>query len=295
MISSKYINRSLAFIIGLLLLGCEDPIEVPSQFEESQLVIDAWLTNTDTTQVIRLSQTTPYFQGGVPPQVDGATVTVCRERDRTCFEFEGQGAGEYRWEPNGTTFGQVGDTFTLEFQLDGTTYSSSTSIRRTAEIDSISVFFEEETLFTDEGLYAELFARDQPGRGDTYWIRATKNDTLLNRPTEIAVVFDATFDAGADLDGIYFLPPLRAAITPLDDDGLPIPFEPGDRITAEVHSINETAFRFLTIAAEQITNEGIFAVPVANAPGNVVREDTGEPILGIFNIAEVVRAETVVE
>ena len=63
----------------------------------------------------------------------------------------------------------------------------------------------------------------------------------------------------------------------------------------EVHSINETAFRFLNIAVEQINNEGIFALPLANSQGNVVNDATGERILGIFNIAEVASISRTVE
>ena len=281
---------------ALLLTNCEDPIEVPSQFEAPQLVIDAWLTDQpDQPQTIRLSETVPYFAGGTPPAVEGATVTVCRTGDDTCFDFVDAGDGNYVWTPAaGESIGRVGDTFTLRMEVDGDNYTSTTDLARTAQIDSIRVFFEPESIFTPAGFYSELFARDQPGRGDTYWIRSYRNDTLLNRPGEISLAFDATFDPGADLDGVYFIAPIRTSINRIDDDGLPIPYQPGDRIYVEVHSISRTAFDFLNIATEQIQNEGIFAVPIANAPGNVVNEATGETILGIFNVAAVASAARVV-
>jgi hypothetical protein len=277
---------------ALILTNCEDPIEVPSQFEEPQLVIDAWLTDVPgQPQTLRLTETVPYFAGGEPEQVEGATVAVCRDNGATCFDFVDTGRGNYVWTPAaGERLGQVGDVFTLRMEVDGTNYTSTTDLARTAVIDSISVFFEPESIFTSEGLYSELFARDLPGRGDTYWIRSYRNDTLLNRPSEISLAYDATFDPGANVDGVYFIAPIRTSINRLDDDGLPIPYQPGDRIYVEVHSINRTAYDFLNIATEQIQNEGIFAVPIANAPGNVVNEATGEAILGIFNVAAVASA-----
>jgi hypothetical protein len=298
--TARLINRSALIVAvattAFLLTNCEDPIEVPSQFEAPQLVIDAWLTDVpDQPQTIRLSETVPYFAGGEPKQIEGATVAVCRDNGATCFDFVDTGRGNYVWTPAaGESLGQVGDVFTLQMEVDGANYTSTTGLARTAVIDSISVFFEPESIFTPEGLYGELFARDQPGRGDTYWIRSYRNDTLLNRPNEITVVFDATFDAGANIDGVYFISPIRTSINRVNDEFQPIPYQPGDRIYVEVHSINRTAYDFLNIATEQIQNEGIFAVPIANAPGNVVNEATGETILGIFNVAAVASAERMV-
>ncbi|RMF04321.1 MAG: DUF4249 domain-containing protein [Bacteroidetes bacterium] len=292
-------RNSYIWIFGLALaiVACEDPVEVPTDFEEPQLVIDAWLTNTSTPQTIRLSQTVDYFAGATPPAVETATVRVCREDTSNCRVFEHQGNGNYVWTPaTGETFGAVNDLFLLEMEVDGQTYTSQTIIKRTAVLDSIGLTFEEESLQFDEGFVAQLYARDLPGRGDTYWVRAYKNDTLLNRPSEIVAVYDATFDPGADIDGTYWIPPLRlASVNPLDNDGSFIPYQSGDHIYVEVHSINEAAFRFLNIATEQIQNEGLFATPLANAPGNVIHTATGESILGIFTIAEVASMEREVE
>ncbi|MEM9836124.1 MAG: DUF4249 family protein [Bacteroidota bacterium] len=284
-------------LLFAVLCSCEDTISVPSQFEEPQLVVDAWLTNTNTPQTIILNETVPYFEGGTPRTIEDATVSVCKDGTEECFDFIHQGEGQYVWEPTGSeTLGTVGDNFTLQLSIDGQDYTGASPLKRTARLDSIAIVFEEESIFLDEGLYAELFARDQVGRGDTYWVRAYRNDTLLNRPAEQVVAFDAVFDAGADVDGVYFIPPLRtAAVNKLDDDGAFIPYQSGDRIYAEVHSINLEAFRFLQIALEQIQNEGIFAVPVANAPGNVTNVSTGAAILGIFNVAEVNSIEKVVD
>jgi hypothetical protein len=291
--------RSLYIVVLGLALGvfaCEDPIEVPSDFEAPQLVVDAWLTNTATPQTIRLSETVDYFAGGTPQTVSSARVQVCKEESGRCYDFAYQGDGNYVWTPApGETFGSVGDIFVLDMELDGHTYRGQSIIKRTAVIDSIGLTFEEESFQTEEGFFAELFARDLPGRGDTYWVRAYKNDTLLNRPAEIVAVYDATFDAGADIDGTYWIPPLRAGINPVDDDGFRIPYQPGDHIYVEVHSINDAAYQFLNIATEQIQNEGLFATPLANAPGNVINMTTGTPILGIFTIGEVASIERRVE
>ena len=283
-------------LIFLGLTSCEDPIDVPSQFEESQLVVDAWLTNTNSPQVITLSGTVDYFGQDDLPLINGASIILANETSGETFLFAEEGEGRYVWRPRGgESFGEVGDQLALGITVDGKNYVSTTDIARTAPIDSIGIEFEEGNVGLEEGLYAQLYARDPAGRGDSYLIRAYKNDILLNRPTELTAVFDAVFDPGADVDGTYFIPPIRFSINPLDDDGAFIPYKPGDRIYAEVHSINEVAFRFLNIAVDQINNEGIFSIPIANSPSNIFEADSQEPILGIFNVAQVSSIEKTVE
>lgn len=282
--------RQIIFLslLALLLVNCEDPIDVPSQFEAPQVVVDAWLDIRPQAQTIILNETVPYFEGGTPGVIADASVQLCRTADGQCFSFAHQGEGNYVWEPNGLdSLGSVGDELTLTIDRGEDVYISTVLVARTAVIDSISFEFEEESLIFDEGFYGQVYARDWPGRGDTYLIRAWRNDTLLNRPTEITTVYDATFDPGADVDGVYFIPPLRASINSSDDDGAPLPFLVGDTSYVEVHSINGTAFEFYQIAVEQITNSGIFAVPLANSPSNVINQATREPIRGIFNVAAV--------
>jgi len=291
--------RLLYFSTALLLFfstGCEDPIDVPSQFEEPQLVVDAWLTNTGAEQSIILSETVDYFAGGTPAPVTDATIQVCNERTLSCVSFLHQGEGRYTWQPDpGMRLGRVGDVLGLGIQIGTRRVVSSTDISRTVRIDSIGLENEEGSLGLEEGIYGQLYAFDSLGQGDTYWVRTYKNDTLLNRPTEQILAFDATFDAGTGIDGTYFITPLRIGINPINDDGFFIPYKPGDNIYVEVHSINSIAFQFLNIAVEQILNEGIFASPLANAPSNIIDADNGDRVLGIFNVAEVASISVDVE
>ena len=294
------VRALLPLILFATLLSCEDPIDVPTNFEGPQLVVEAWLTNESVPQTITLTETQEFYDSALPGGVAGAEVVVCRGTDATdCAVFEAQGNGRYVWTPPfpGAVLGEVGETFTLGFELDGERYASQTVMKATAEIDSLSFQFEEEALGLEEGFYAQLYARDQPGRGDTYLIRTTFNDTLLLRPSEINTSFDGVFDAGTDADGNTFIFPIRFRINKVDEDGAPVALVEGDSLSIEVWSISTEAFVFLNVAAEQIANgdSGIFGVPVANSPGNVLNVNTGEPILGIFNVAEVARVERVFE
>lgn len=282
----KNLNLILLLAITFLLTNCEDPIDVPSPFEGPTVAVDAWLTNTTDVQTIVVNQSTDYFAGGRPGTISDAVVTVCRNGEEACFTFTESEPGNYQWTPApGETLGNIGDAFSLTIELADQTLTASTVLNRTASLDSISLTFEEESIFFKEGFYAQVYARDQSGFGDSYWAKVWKNDTLLNRTFENTLSFDGAFEPGTDIDGLYFLPPLRE-INALDDEGTFIPYVQGDSVYVEVHSISNVAWQFMSIAFEQIENEGIFAVPIANAQGNI-SSSSEEKILGIFNVAQV--------
>ncbi|WP_116106323.1 DUF4249 family protein [Lewinella sp. IMCC34191] len=292
--------RYLSLLIAALALyNCEDTVTLETDFEEPQLVVDAWLTNRAETQTIRLTESQDYYANRLPTPVEEAAIRVCiRDSTETCYPFTYQGDGNYVWQPGpGDSLGAVGTELFLIINRQEDNYASQTTIRRVPAIDSIAVNPEEEQIGIDEGLYAQLYARDFVGVGDAYLIRTTINDTLLNRPRELSLVYDATFDAGSGTDGIVFIAPIRFSINKTDEDGAPQPLVGGDRINVDLWSLSPEAFFFLGIARDQIQNgdNGIFQIPIANAPGNVLAVDGEQTVLGIFNVAAVSRAARVVE
>ncbi len=293
-------TRTLGLLIlSIALWNCEDTVVLDTDFENPELVVEAWLTNAAEPQTIRLTESQDFYANRLPTPVEDAQVIVCRTQpDNRCFTFTYQGEGNYVWEPGSTdSLGAVGAEFALGIERNDLRYASRASIQRVPKIDSIVVRFEEEQLGLDEGLYAQLYARDFVGTGDAYLIRTTINDTLLNRPSELSLVYDATFDAGSGTDGIIFISPIRFSINKTDDDGGVVALQPGDYISVDLWSLSNEAFFFLSVARDQIQNgdNGIFQIPVANAPGNILAIDSEDPVLGVFNVAAVSRASKVVE
>lgn len=290
-------------LAAVFLYSCEDPVTLETRFEAPELVVEAWLNNISESQTILLTETQDFYDNRLPTPVTDAQVVVCQTVDQqptaNCFIFDHQGEGRYVWEPAtpGQAIGEVDMEFGLGIQRGDLQYASITTMNRTATIDSISFQFEEESLGLDEGLYAQLFARDPVGTGDAYLIRTTFNDTLLLNPEEFNLAYDATFSPGTDTDGITFIFPIRFGINKQDEDGSLIPLESGDHIAVEVISLSDEAYLFLRIVAEQINNggSGLFDLPVANAPGNIFEVESQEPILGFFNVAASARAERTVE
>lgn len=291
----KYIIAGL-FFCTILYTSCEDPIDVDSGFETPQLVVDAWINNNiGETQTISLSLSQDYFDNRLPDAISNAEVNVSTAT--SSYDFMHVGDGKYSWTPEeGSNIGEINDTYTLTIIYEGETITSTTQLNPVPEIDSIRIYLEDEAFGADEGLFAELYARDLPGKGNTYWVKSYRNDTLLNKPQELNIIYDATFDAGTDIDGTTFIRPLRFAINALDDDNLPRDLDIGEKVGCEIHSISNEAFRFLQIVQEQTTNgdNGIFALPIANSKGNIF-DSSGDRVLGVFNVAAISSMEKIVE
>ncbi len=295
--------------ILFLASACEDVIDVELAEGDNQLVVDAWITDLSEPQIIKLRRTSPYFDASFSPTETGATVIIT-ESDGTVYNFVDEGnTGDYTWTPSGgNNFGTVGNSFQLDIELsNGKTYQSFALKNRTTPIDSIAVELREEELGQPAGYYCEFFARDPVGPGDTYWIKTFKNGEFLNKPSEINIAFDASFTPGAMVDGVTFITPIRSFINRIPDSGddatdtneIP-PYEEGDSIRVEIHSLNFAAFEFIEQAQTQLTlgDAGIFAEPPANVPTNIISLDGTEPAdvpVGFFNVAAVSSMERRIE
>ena len=289
----------LAFMSTLLLLfACEDVIDVELDPFEQNLVVDAWLTNQSSDQVVQLSRAQGYFDSSVPSGITNAEVYIDRQ-DGQRFHFEHSGQGNYVWSPESDQdrLGAVDDSFVLHIDSDEGTFRGEATIFRVPQIDSIGQEFRDDEIFLDDGIYLQFYARDFVGLGDAYWIKAFRNGTYLDKIEELNLAYDAGFDAGTGIDGLIFIPPIRELVNPVDEDLIPQPWDPGDHIRVEIHSMSTDAFNFMEIARDQIANgnNGIFGLPLANTNGNISRNDDGTMALGFFNIAAVSSLEKTVD
>ncbi len=287
-------------LIACVLSSCEDVVDVKLDEGVSQLVVDAWLTNEAKPQHIHLTQSKAYFQSGLGQPVADARVQVT-DNDGQVFDFvDPERDGIYTWSPApGNKFGSIGNSYTLEVRVGDDTYFASSSMNRVPAVDSLVFTFEEGQIGFPDGYYGEFFARDPVGPGDTYWIKTYKNGQFLNKPSEINIAYDAGFSAGGNVDGLIFIPPIRFGINRVPDDSdtdsddtndVP-PYAPGDSVYVAIHSITQEAYYFWEQARTQMTNEGIFAVPLANVPTNIVHAEGEVAVerqaLGFFCVSAV--------
>jgi len=283
--------------LSIVLMSCEDVVDIELDEFEPQLVIDAWINNLAEDQVITLSLTQNYFDASFAEKVNDAEVNVVKNNGEN-LPFIHRANGEYVYSNlNETPIGTIGDAFTLTVNWQGNSYEAVSELNRVPTVDSIDLEFRENETFFDDGYYAQFFARDFTGLGDAYWIKTYKNGIFRSNPREMNIAVDGAFDAGSAIDGIIFIPPIRELVNPVDADFLPIPWEVGEVIKVEIHSMSLAAFQFLEIARDQMINgdNTIFALPVANTVSNITIANTGKSGLGFFNVAAISSLEKTVE
>lgn len=290
----KYIN---ILIVGIVIMSCDDQIYPELNDAPEVVVVDAWVNNKPEDQVIKVTKTQPYFDNSESVGVTGAEVYIV-DNEGTRFDFVESTNGAYVWSYSAEAFGTVGNSYTLTVVAEGNTYTSVSELNRVPTVDSVTFRCELETAFgTEEEFYiGEFWSRDPEGTGDTYWIKSFKNEQYLAKPSEINIAWDAGFSAGGAIDGLIFIPPIRDAVNPFDEDpneedSFLSPYEDGDSLYVEVHSITHAAHNFLTQLSIQTDRPGGFAAlfdtPLSNVPTNIVNTTSDDLALGFFCVSAV--------
>jgi hypothetical protein len=285
----------LVFFIAISFMACEDVIDLEVKDGVEQLVVDGWFTNKNEDQVVKLTLSQPYFDNSPPKPALGATV-ILFEADSTAHPLlDLAGNGEYILRKEDAGFLRENGQYALYIRYEGEEYAALSALRRVPAIDSVSYeYFDFPFAGADStetsGYFAQFYANDPEGEGDTYWIRTTKNNELLNRPSQISIAYDAGFSPGSRSDGLLFIQPVRQSI----NDGF---YQHGDSLKVEVWSITPDAFFFLLQVRNESANGGIFATPPSNIPTNIQNLNPGstKKALGFFGISQVSSFSTVID
>jgi len=270
--------KKLSYYLCMLIIlaACEDQIFPELRKAPPILIIDAFLTNQDSLQTIRITQSQSYFDNTTLQGVSGASVIVVNANGSK-FNFNEIEQGYYQWDP--TIDGPIaseGDSLMLKVTIGDDQFQAMSTMNRIPDIDSVTFRFEEENLFLPDSYFAEFWSRDLLGAGDTYWIKSYKNGRYLNQPNEINIAFDAGFSEGGNVDGLIFIPPIRDLINPFEqdeNDKFMSPFADGDSVYVEIHSITNETFLFLNEVRIQTDRPGgfaeLFATPLSNVRTNI--------------------------
>lgn len=295
----KYSLSIFYILLIITIYSCEDVVEIELDEFEPSLVVDAWINDLPVDQIITLSQTANYFESSRTPKISDAQVTVTWNSSNsdipTVLLFEPIGEGRYSFP--GGAIGKPGDTYELMVDLNGQQFCATSEMKRVPTVDSIGIEFLEDELIIADGLYTQFYARDFVGLGDAYWIKTYKNGIFRDNPRELNIAFDAGFDSGSQIDGLIFIPPIREFMNPVDEEFLPIPWEIGETVKVEIHSLTREAFQWMEIARDQMINgdNSIFALPVTNTRGNILNCTSGNSALGFFNVSAASTLEKVIE
>ncbi len=294
------IERLIIALIFIGVLGCEETIQVDTENVESSIVIDAFIDNRPDTQTITITRSRQFYDNSAYERVSADEVFIedLTDPSQPIYVFTESEviSGTFEWTPltPADSFGIIGHDYQLTVVVGAAEFTAFSTLRPVPAIDSIRFNYEEDDGFFDERFEAEFFATDLPGFGDTYWIKAFKNDVFLNRPEYIATSYDGGFSA-SDEDGILFIPPLRTFINPFEDDDLG--YDINDTVRVELLSVTEETFLYLNEIFTQTDRQGgiseLFSVPVTNLNSTFEVVSGDEGVLGIFCTSSVSISELV--
>jgi hypothetical protein len=253
---------------SLLFAACERPYDIKLAEGMPQYTIDAFVSNSDSVQTIRITKSIPFNANpSTIPGVEGAQVALIDSTDFRVHFFSDQGKGSYTFKPNrsiGDTF-RVGHQYVLAVIIGSDTFISGSTMNPTAPVDSLALIKEEERFGLKAGQYVELGATDLPGRGNCYWIKTFVNGVLRGKINDLNLAYDGAFSPNAGSDGIPFIVPIRyIALNDFQN-----PYKSGDIIRVEIHSITPETLYFFSEVQQQLQNAGLFATIPANVKSNV--------------------------
>lgn len=128
--------RLVAFIILIFTLGaCNKVINVNLNDAAPQLIIQGNVTNAAGITIVTISRTINYSLDNVFPTVSNATVTVTDSTTGNTATLVETTAGTYQ---NSILQGVPGHTYLLKVLVGGKTYTSSSTMPKVVNLDSIT-------------------------------------------------------------------------------------------------------------------------------------------------------------
>lgn len=295
--STKFMSKKIIYLLPLFLflVSCEDVVQIKLDEGSKLYVIDAFINDLRTDQIVRVTTNDSYFANREAPPVENAIVTLVDLNTNTSYDFSYVSKGRYIYSlGTNDTISRIGHNYMLKVTINGETYTSISEQKRKAVIDSIAAFYNDGS--DPFGGQADtynvlLFARDKAdNNADYYWLRTFRNDTLFNSSSDINICIDGTggIVTNAPTDTIDFTPPATFL-------GFKT-YRKNDRCRVEIHAISRETYFFFYQALAQINNGGLFATTPENIKTNIsTPEKAATRAIGWFSMASAVTKEKLVQ
>jgi hypothetical protein len=282
----------------LAFSSCEDVVQIKLDEGSKLYVIDAFVNNLRTDQVVRINNNSSYFSATSPSGVSGANVVLMDLTDNKSYVFNYTSNGNYVYSLALTdTLAKVGHTYSLMVQIDGALYAATTEQKRPSSIDSISVTIDDGSFGfgapsnTKDTTYLWiLYAKDKSdARSDYYWVKTYRNDTLFSEASDLNLNIDGTGGeiTNSPADSLEFTAPSTLL-------GFKS-YKRNDRCRVEIHSLMKETYNFFVQAQTQINNGGLFATTPENVKTNLSSPKGKTKAVGWFSVASVATKSVVIK
>ncbi|WP_207425419.1 DUF4249 family protein [Pedobacter sp. SYSU D00535] len=271
----KKLNIFLLLLLNLAFTACEDVIDVDVAAGKRALVVEGWLTNKPENHFVKLYYTKGTSRESAYPALSNATVTL-RDNLNNSEVLTEVSPGKYQISNLKSVEGR---TYTLSVVSPEGSYEAVASCQRMCMVpDSITFKYEKKsTIYEHEGYYPRIFGQELEGVGDFGQIKLYRDGKYMNSANDFNLFKDEF------VDGNYITNVELAVYRP---------FQKGEVVKAEIWSLTEDAFRFLTDIQIQLQNGQIFASPLENARTNIQKKSANATdVVGYFGTSLVSSVE----
>ncbi len=289
--------KKLLYIIPLVFLfsSCEDVVQIKLDEGSKLFVIDAFINDLRSDQIVRVTTNDTYFSNRQAPPVENASVELLDLNTNATYNFTYTSNGKYVYSIGPSdTIARNGHKYILKVTINGETYTSLNEQNRPAAIDSIASYYNDgsDPFSGPKDTYnCLLFAKDKADNNpDYYWVRTFRNDTLFNDPADLNITIDGVGGpvTNAPEDSTEFTPPATFL-------GFKT-YAYHDKCRVQIHSISRETYFFFLQAIQQINNAGLFATTPENIKTNISTPSTATTrAIGWFSISSAVTKEKLVE
>ena len=264
-------KKIISLLAILLLISCEDKVNVALDTANPKLVIDATILRQKGTsgsdQTIKLTTTTDYYSN-VIPTVSGATVYIIDLSSllAVVYQFnESPNTGEYVCN---SFVPVINHNYMLTVIYNGQTYKSTEKLLATPTIDTI----EQTTVqgFGGDEIQVKFFYQDN-GSEDNNYLIGVKNSTKVI--PEYGVLKDEFFQ-GNQMFGFYSNDKLKA----------------GNQLFFSLEGISTKYYNYMNKLLNIAGSGGgsPFSTPPATLRGNIINQtNENEYPLGYFHLSEI--------
>ncbi len=258
----------LVLIPLLLLVACEQEVQLDLESEEPRVVIEGWVDDSEGPYEFMVRRSGEFFGFAEEDPITGG-VLVLKDDMGGVDTLEEMWPGHYF---SGHLRGQREHNYTLEAWVEGQAYRAENYLPRINPFNYALSFYSDSLVF-GEGHYILVSANEPPGVGDFYQFRIYRNDSLFNGPGDVFFTDDRFVDGQESLF-VY-----------------PYPHEVGDTVVVEVRSISNLTYDFLITYFQQLNGRG---GPFGSPPDNLITNWDNDA-LGFFGTAAVIRDTIIIE
>ncbi len=253
-----------------LFFSCEVVVELDLEQSQPQMVIEGLLTNKDTVQFIKVSQSIQFYEVGLNPVIN-AVISVKGDGEEFLYSHNPMELDSM----NGYYFsdisyaGKIGVAYTLNVDVSGVNYSAIDTMLRVTTIDSLSFQLATDPTEEDEmdgKIYQVLLYAAEPQETDDYYqFYFFRDNELIAYPNNIYVFSDVAL--GPTLNGLPS----------------PVMYRKGELANVQILSLTREQYVFYTDLANILNSDGgMFSPPPAN-PRNTFTNNA----LGLWQVSAI--------